>query len=233
MSGFKIEKYADWGTGEPWVARIIIGLKDLTFAVPAFGSTRDAFMIEMGDVFESLGKAFEDLRMLRHLTAQKDASVIPLVGTYESLYSHLWRAYKGRFQKAMKTLGLDIGFLFRPDGKFEAGAAKLLTTQPELGDLVDLMRRDRAEFQHRLATYRNDYLEHQTAHPDPKMVGAFHQLSSAENMFENVWQAIEDYVALYVVVSLPPSVQLVEIPEGERDRSRPTRFTFQWHLPDA
>lgn len=58
------------------------------------------------------------------------------------------------------------------------------------------------------------------------MLAEFHRLDSAENMFENVWQAIEDYVVLYVIATLPPAIQLVEIPEGERDPGRPTRFRF-------
>jgi hypothetical protein len=74
--------------------------------------------------------------------------------------------------------------------------------------------------------YRNDYLEHRVAEPDAKMIAAFHRLGSAEATFENVWQAMEDYVALYVIASLPPEIQVVEIPEAERDPSRPTRFGF-------
>jgi hypothetical protein len=45
-------------------------------------------------------------------------------------------------------------------------------------------------------------------------------------MFENVWQAIEEYVALYVIANLPPGIQLIEVPDDQRDPSRPTRFRF-------
>ncbi len=62
MDEFKVELYANFGTGEPWVARLMLGLQDLVYAIPAFGETRDAFMNEMGEVFESLGMAFEELR---------------------------------------------------------------------------------------------------------------------------------------------------------------------------
>lgn len=46
-------------------------------------------------------------------------------------------------------------------------------------------------------------------------------------MFENVWQAMEDYVVLYVIANLPPAIRLVEIPEELRDSSRPTRFQLE------
>ena len=45
-------------------------------------------------------------------------------------------------------------------------------------------------------------------------------------MFENVWQAMEDYVAMYVVANLPPALQLEEIPEDERNPIVPKRFRF-------
>lgn len=225
MHEFKVEHYASFGTGEPWVARIVLGLQELVYAVPALGPTREAFMNELGEVFESLGMAFEELRVLRRLVAEK----VPALGiarAYASLYGYLWQAYKDRFQAALKALGLDIGFLFQNDANFEKGAAELLAARPELADIVDLMRRDRSDFQTTLSEYRNDYLEQRVESPDPDLIAKFHRLDSAENMFQNVWQAIEDYVALYVIANLPPTVRHIEIPEAERDPSRPTRFQF-------
>jgi hypothetical protein len=54
----------------------------------------------------------------------------------------------------------------------------------------------------------------------------FHRPDSAQANFEKVWQAIEDYVVLYAIASLPPGLQIVEIPEQQRDPDRPTRFAF-------
>jgi hypothetical protein len=224
MEDFKIELYANFGTGEPWVARLMLGLKDLVYAVPAFGETRDEFMHEMGEVFESLGMAFEELRSLRKQTAE-GAPALDVARSYASLFGYLWQAYKDRFQAAMKALGLDIGFLFQKDAAFERRAAELVAERPALSELVGLMRRDRQEFQKALAWYRNTHLEHRTGDPDPR-VASFHQLESAKNMFENVWQAIEDYVAHYTIANLPPMLQIVEISESERDPICPKRFQF-------
>jgi hypothetical protein len=225
MHEFKVEYYANFGTGEPWVARIVLGLKELVYAVPSFGATREAFMNELGEVFESLGMAFEELRDLRKLTAE-DAPALDITRVYASLYGYLWQAYKDRFQAATKALGLDIGFLFQNDANFEKGATRLVAVRPELVDVINVMRRDRSDFQTKLSKYRNDYLEHRVEKPDPKLIAQFHRLDSAENTFENVWQAIEDYVALFVIASLPPAIRVIEIPEELRDPSRPTRFRF-------
>jgi hypothetical protein len=226
MDEFQVEHYANFGTGEPWVARLMLGLQELVYAVPAFGETRDTFINELGEVFESLGMAFEELRSLRKQAAGEGTPALDVARSYSSLYGYLWQAYKERFQTAMKALGLDIGFLFQRDVNFEKRAAELVAARPDLADLIDLMRRDRAEFQNKLAEYRNTYLEHRDEQPDPTIVASFHRLDSAETMFENVWQAIEDDVALYVIANLPPTIQVVEIPEEQWDPARPTRFQF-------
>lgn len=104
MHEFKVEHYANFGTGEPWVARIVLGLQELVYAVPALGPTREAFMNELGEVLESLGMAFEELRGLRRLVAEK-APGLDIARAYASLYGYLWQAYKDRFQAALKALG--------------------------------------------------------------------------------------------------------------------------------
>jgi hypothetical protein len=37
MEGFKVEHLADFGSGEPWVARVFLGLGDLIAATPLNG----------------------------------------------------------------------------------------------------------------------------------------------------------------------------------------------------
>lgn len=220
-----VEHYADFGTGEPWVARLMLGLQEIVFAVPAFGETRDEFMNELGEVFESLGMAFDELRELRRREAG-GAPALDIARSYVNLYGLLWQAHKDRFQKAMRALGVDIGFLFQKDESFEKGAATLVAANPKLSELTELMRHDRQEFQKALAQYRNDYLEHRDDQVDPRLLAVFHRLDSAETTFANVWQAMEDYVAISVKAHLPESLVLDEIPEAERDPARPTRFRF-------
>ena len=91
------------------------------------------------------------------------------------------------------------------------------------------MRADRAEFQQNLADYRNRHLEHRGKPLDARLLASFHRLDSAQTMFDNVWGAVEDYVALTVQAHMPEQFALVEIPEEERDPMRPTRF--RWALP--
>jgi hypothetical protein len=224
MSGFEVERYADFGSGEPWVARVLLQWQGLVNAVPAFGETRDAFHLAQGEVFETLGMAFHSLGKLRDSIA-KDAPVLEIEEGYAAVYGYLWQAYKDRFQKALLALGFDFGFFWDKDAKFEKGAEAMVAAHPELASLIDLMRHYRSTFHNALGYYRNTYLEHRdAAKVDPRMLVSFHRLDAAEATFTNVWRAIEAIVAELVATHLPDGFSLVEIPEVQRDPARPERF---------
>jgi hypothetical protein len=222
VSGPRVEHYADFGSGEPWVARSFLQLNDLVDAVPAFAGTRTAFKLALAEVFETLGMAFQSLRALRRLV-EEGAPELEKEEAYARLYGFLWAAYKDRFQKALEELGYDFGFFWSKATTFEQGASELVAERPELASVVDLLRRYRADFHTPLAEYRNDYLEHRKP-PDPRMLESFHQLDAAEETFDDVWRAIEAIVAGIVVAGLPPSLVLLEIPPEKRNPARPERF---------
>lgn len=146
------------GQREPWVARTMIGLPRIVNVVPAFALRREA-----------LAMAFNDLREIARREADQNALALDRTKAYENLYGHLWQAYKDRFQALMRALGFDIGFLFQKDDAFEKGASAFVEQHPQLADLVEMMRRDRADFQKRVGEYRNDYIEHRKD-VDPKLV---------------------------------------------------------------
>jgi hypothetical protein len=52
-------------------------------------------------------------------------------------------------------------------------------------------------------------------------------------MFNNVWQAVEEDVALYVQANLSPSMEIWEILEAERDSACPIRFKLGPKLPGS
>src|SRR5688572_14882027 len=89
---FVVEPYANFGTAEPWASRLMLGLREIVFVVPSFVETRERFMLEIGEVFEVLGMAFEKLRTLRGYAAE-GTPVIETNEAFEALYGHLWRAH--------------------------------------------------------------------------------------------------------------------------------------------
>jgi hypothetical protein len=224
----RIELYANFGTGEVWVSRVMLGLLAVVDAstVP----NRDEVKEAIGLVFEALTAAFNDLRTLRELTSRGDTPATESAAAYSGFYVHLWRAYKDRFQKSVPpALGYDIGFLWGADKTFDAGATAFAAAHPEVdARLIEMMRNDRREWQNDLALFRNEHLEHQRP-VDRELLARFYRPDSADTAFENVWQAIEDITVQLLVSYLPTGVELVEIPEEQRDPVVPRRFGF--HVP--
>jgi hypothetical protein len=224
----RIEPYANFGTGEVWVSRVMLGLLAVVDATTV--PNRDEVKEAIGAVFEALTAAFNDLRTLRDLVSRGDTPATEITAAYSGFYVHLWRAYKDRFQNSVPpVLGYDIGFLWGSDKTFESGATAFAAAHPEVdAGLLEMMRTDRRKWQNDLALFRNEHLEHQRP-VDRELLARFYRSDSAETAFENVWHAIEDITVQLLVPYLPPGIALVEIPEDERDPVVPRRFGF--HVP--
>jgi hypothetical protein len=219
---FKVEPYANFGTGEAWVARLMLGLPAIVDATTVMN--RNEVKLAITSVYQALVEAFNDLRELRRLEGDEDVAVSEREGTYSAFYVHLWRAYKDRFQKNLPpVLGYDLGFLWKNDKDFEAGGARLVADHPERGDLAEMLGEERRSWQQKLALFRNEHLEHKRE-LKPEFVASFYTLDGAELAFENVWQAIEDIAVQLLIPHLAPGVALVEIPEAQRDPAMPLRF---------
>lgn len=223
MPDFQVEHLADFGTSEPWVARIMLGLSDIIAATPLNG--RDDVRDALGDVFYALSDAFNDLRRLRQLTAD-GAPRSELDAAFSSFYVHLWRAYKDRFQKFIGTLGFDLGFLWKRAKDFNAIAPKFLAKHPKLDEaFLEMLADERQSWQDKFAAIRDDHLEHHKPLP-PEFIANFYNLDQAELLFSNAWEAIEDIAATLLSTLLPPVLSLSEIPQGQRDPSVPKRLGF-------
>jgi hypothetical protein len=225
VSEYRVEHYANFGTGEPWVARLMFGLATVVDVTTL--ANREEIRQALASVYEALADAYNDLRELRRLAGDTNAPVTEREGAYSSFYAHLWRAYKDRFQKGLpQALGYDLGFLWQNDDKFEAGAAHFVEAHPEVDpQLIDMLRDERCAWQQNLALFRNEHLEHRQQLP-AAFVAPFYTLAGAELAFDNVWHAIEDITVVLLMPHLAPGIQLVEIPEAERDPARPERFGF-------
>ena len=223
MSDFQVEHLADFGSSEPWVARVMLGIGDIISATPLNG--RDDVRDALGDVFYALSDAFNDLRRLRDLVG-RDAPRSELDAAFSSFYVHLWRAYKDRFQKFVRTLGFDIGFLWMKPKDFNAIAPKFLGKHPDVeAAFIEMLIDERTSWQDKFSVIRNEHLEHRKPLP-VDFVAAFYALEQAELLFANAWEAMEDIAAVLLATLLPEGVVLREVPEAERDPAIPKRFAF-------
>jgi hypothetical protein len=235
----QLRQISDFGTSEPWVARIHLTFLDLLkFVRPGpveevkklsgpeiVATTKAKQEAATGLIFalaEDLGQAFIELRRIRQPDGTM-ATELAQSKAYRDLYGHLWAAYKSRFQKLMGTLGYDVGFVFDKDSKFETRATEFLAQHPDIdASLVDRVRNDRAGWQKALADYRNDG-EHNTTvplfngHP-------MHDQRSAEVIFSNVWHEIEDIFIACMVEEFGKQLTIFEIPKADRDPRCPKKY---------
>jgi hypothetical protein len=227
---FTIKRYADVSTQEPFVARIGLGLSDVLDGTELPNKQEIKEELMSGVLFGSLVPAFGSLKELRALTGRSDVAEITQIKNFDDMYRHLWAAYKDRMQKVMALMGFDIGFAFTDEKSFVRGCEQFRAKHPGVdAALLDMLAVDRATWQSQLAKFRNKYLEHQSLRRE--YVADLYTLDKAEIAFHNVWEAIEDILAILAASKLYPGVQLVEIPEATRNPQCPKRFGFAWAGP--
>ena len=222
----KIELFADIGSGEPFVARIIFGLLEILKSTN-FGEREKVDSAIFDITKEGLIPAFINLREIRSF--EKGAKRLvraTLDQHYHNLYGHLWIAYKDRLQIATKLLGFDIGFLFKNEEEFIKGCDIFQKKYPEIDpSFIAMLKDERRTWQNILHTIRNDFLNHKKL--SKEQIEKFFTLESAELMFQNCWGAIEEILVCLMRTALPrPTIDIAEIPENERDPNLPKRYRF-------
>jgi len=231
-ANFKVEKMANFGTAEPWVSRIFLGLSDLINMLDETADNKKAITDSIGEIFEELSLAFIALKKVKELTNLKGAPVLELKKEYSDLYDHSWRAYKDRFATACSKMGYDIGFLFKDDKKFKSESESFVRNYPDIKDgFIQMLNNDRLTWQNGLSDFRNMYIQHKQI--GYEIESKYYNIKSAENMFSNVWQTIEDTLVLLIESQLKDPLVIIEIPEEERDKSCPKRFMIGLKNPPA
>jgi len=226
----KIEKFADIGTGEPFVARTGLGLIEILEATN-FKNRKEINDGIFTILFDGLMPAFLSLREIRKIESGKDEKiVINLQKHYINLFNHLWVAYKDRMPKVVGLIGFDIGFLFQNEKDFEEGTGGFLKKNEILSGIdyqfINMLRDERKTWQNILAKIRNDYLEHKKL--NQKEVERHFNLETAEIIFNNCWQAVEEIMVVFLRTGLPlyAGIDIAEIPLEKRDLKNPKRFQF-------
>jgi hypothetical protein len=224
---WEIKHFANISGGEEFLLQLAVEMPELADASMIYGEEREKLKEAILIIsVEGLMPAFEHLKNIRASVGQK----IPELNRrqlFENFEGRLWHAYKDLTQKAAKRTEPEIGFLFRrQDTQFEAGLLDWEKKRPKLAPAVaPYLRKQRSEWQEDLREFRN-YLEHKDDR-DPKVFAARYDPAHAEKLFDSVWRAIADVLAMLVSLHLPPGTLLQEIPLNERDPVRPRRFRFQ------
>jgi len=222
MDSIQIKKYSNFGSKEPWVARIQMGLSGFTNLLEVGISNEQLINNSIFYISEELGFAFTELLDLK---TNIDYTELNLKKHYNDLYDHLWKAYKDRLPETAELLGFnDIGFIFSKEDRYQSQSKHFIDLNPNIGNKLSTMIMDeRQTWQQELSNFRNNYLQHRK---EGVQIDHFYKLQSAEIVFANVWQAIEDIIIILMSDKLMPQLTFREIPEEEREEGNPQRFVI-------
>jgi hypothetical protein len=149
---------------------------------------------------------------------------------YEDFARNLWRTYKSLTQQAVKTAGLNVGFLWEGNQQaFEKALSSFDFTADPLFDLqfVNILRSLRLTHQE-LREFRNEGLEHTGIVNAAKFANCY-QPSWAEKTFENISNGCLYLVMFALWRKLPCHLTVAEIPKDRRPPEYPTRFRVAHH----
>ena len=221
---WKVTHFANIGGSEEFVMQLAIEMPELIDASMIYEPERQQLKEAILAIsFDGLMPAFEELKRIRASTSQR----IPELNRrqlYETFTILLWRSFKDLMQRAAKLMEPEIGFLFREDPKFEKGLTAWGVKRPIARAVAPYLRTQRTTWQNELGAFRN-FLEHK-GNTDPGVYESRYAPAHAEMLFETVWRAIANILAMLVSLHLPPGVSLVEIPPEQRNRAMPRRFCF-------
>lgn len=215
--GFTVKLAANFGTEEPFVARVWIQTKDILDRMVV--QDKDEALFRFDRVIEQLTTARIHLTKIEDKNF-KELPTFDQQAEYVAFYNAIWYAYKDRFQLFMRELGFDVGFMFQTDKEFEKGAAKFLKDHPDAEVFIKNARRDRTDWQNALAIHRNN-LHTGDRRSQP------HDMDNpidARITFDNIWQAIEENFVYLGNEIMEEGWTIAHVPEKDRDKTIPKRF---------
>ena len=219
-----VEKYANVGSNQPFLARIWGGLSEIVSNLDLTDKEKELLNNLIGDMVTDLIQASQSLEEIKNIESGKKEKVISeLEKQYKDLYDYCWRAYKDKMQKIVLFLGFNLSFLFKNEKEFIKNIKKFKLENPAVNKDFDLMLiNDRKTWQNKLATFRNDFIQHKKL--DYKEQNKFFNIQAAETIFSNCWQAMEDILVNIFILKLNKNFRIVEIPSEKRDKAYPKRF---------
>jgi len=247
---FVIQKFADEGSSSPFMARVFYAPLKLA---ESLGPEKDAFekahhtlmttLMEIRDAARDVAKTWKD-----YARRVDDGSIVEHQGVHIHVTENVdrqlgrqvnefltgaTRSFKERMQRVARSLGVEIGFLYQAEAKFERRVADLDRTDAALAAYIREARR----WGDALVTTRNN-LDHGDWKLQSAVVGeADGRVSVTEPAIDGVpvtrWVAdmtdrvlcfVEDVLAHGIQKRMPLGITLAEIPLAQRSPEMPVRF---------
>lgn len=245
-----VQKFADEGSSSPFMARIFYGQVKMA---DALGAQREPFLkahqVLMTTLMEIRDTAKEVVTTWKDHARKIDEGFIverlgsniritenidrPLGRLVNEFLTGATRSFKERMQQTARTLGVEIGFLYQPQAKFEKGVAALENTDRALAEYLLEARK----WGNALVTTRNnldhgDWTLQSAAVTDvsgrvvviePSIEGT-PVTKWVTEMTDRILCFVEDVIAHGIQKRLGPDLTLAEIPVANRVPEMPLRF---------
>jgi len=250
---FVVQKFADEGTTNPFVARLMLGVLQVRESVYKQPNENDRFdelydpvitgLRNARDARRDIEKCWEDHRakVAAGIIARIERGSIHIEGSIDRTLKKELEGFLNTSVRIVKHLmqtlaahhGIDIGFLFQRQAPFEAGMAKLKLTDAVLSSYLQATRL----WSEPLVLMRNN-LEHSTppslkvsyvnengsvAAKEP-IIGTEPVTEFVKNRLDRVLCFVEELTMYCLQKKLPTGLTLTERPLAERDESVPLRF---------
>jgi hypothetical protein len=250
-----VEKVGDEGSSSPFVARLFLGVLNLRNQAHLGKELHEQFdksyegvmtgiqniraeskqLIEMYSFHRQKVEKGEGVKVTGSTIQVEDPIYREFRKQVEGVVGTAGRVCKDRMQEVLRTLGVEIGFLFRQQDTFEKEVAKLESKSPEL---AEYLTQTRAKWSERLVLQRNA-IEHQ-GWPLPRVqyvlepsgkVRVVEPLIDGQPitdfiafMVDRVCCFVEELSAYALQAKMPNGLSISEIPIAERKEEVKERF---------
>lgn len=252
---FHISKIANFGTTEPWVARLWFGMLKFRNLV-YLGNDRLAFDEKYGPVIDNLHECYRAMLLLHKTIAEHEAKILsqeiqnPNIIVTENIDTTMSEALTSFFIKGdiaikhlvrlSKFMGCSISFVrHKEDTDFEHEASRIPVRSPFVKPLVELLRKHRAVWFLRFRDYRDQIehgpynklavkyvLESNKVRPQFPTIGDMELVDGTQKLWELLFTFVEDVLILLFRLKLPPQILIGIVPKGERDPQMPLKYVI-------
>ena len=250
-----VEKVGDEGSGSPFAARLFLGVLNLRDQAHLEKELHEKFdkayegvmtgiqnirveskqLIEMYSSHRQKVEKGEGVKVAGSTIQVEDPIYRELRKQVEGVIGTAGRVCKDSMQEVLRTLGVEIGFLFKQRDTFEKEVAKLKSKSPEL---AEYLTQARTKWSERLVLQRNA-IEHQ-GWPLPRVQYVPEQFGKVRVveplidgqpvtdfiafMVDRVCCFVEEMSAYALQAKMPNGLSISEIPIAERKEEIKERF---------
>lgn len=228
MSSFNIispiiQESSSWGAEDPDFSRIYTLAKELVKYLDKDEATKVKADFAADRILDKLETALAHYQKIQSDAFSK-FNISQQRAEYEGLYNDLWSAYKDRLQVYLKNCGVDIGFFFQDDKKFEEGSKAFIAENSANDNFVKFANKQRTEWQNDFGLNRD---AHQHNGDLRNNIKDYDNPGEAKRLFAQVCWTAETMIGVLVSWKLRPEWNVIDTDPKSTVFDRKERFIVE------